>query len=246
MKGLAKLTWNELRLFGREPASVFFSLGFPTLLLVILGSIPGFREHVPGLGGARPIDLYVPIMVAFCMGMLAMQAVPTALATYREKGILRRMAVSPIRPINVIEAQLLMTLLLAVGAVVMLLVVGRIAYDVPFPQQLVAFMLSFVLGCAALLAVGLALAAVMPTGRAASTVGTLLFFPLMFFGGLWIPRAAMPETLRHIGDFTPLGAGVQALQDAATGNWAQPIHIVVLAAYVVVFAAIASRMFRWQ
>src|SRR5262245_38295216 len=214
MKALAKLTWNELRLFGREPASVFFSLGFPTVLLVILGSIKGFRDHVPSLGGARPIDLYVPIMIAFSVGMLALLTAPTALATYREKVILRRMAVSPIRPINVIEAQLLMTLLLAVGSVVTLLVVGRAAYDVPFPKELIAFMLSFVLGSAALLAVGLALAAVMPTGRATSAVGTLMFFPLMFFGGLWVPRAVMPETLRRIGDFTPLGAGVQALQDA--------------------------------
>ncbi len=246
MKGLAKLTWNELRLFCREPSTAFFSLAFPTLLLVIFGSIKGFRDHVPSLGGARPIELYVPIMIAFSIGMLALQAAPTALATYREKGILRRMAVSPIRPITVIGAQLLMTLLLAVAGVVALLLIGHIAYAVPLPQQPIAFAMSFLLGSAALLAMGLALAAVMPSGRAASTIGTLMFFPLMFFSGLWIPRAVMPEMLRHIGDFTPMGAGVQALQDAGAGNWPQPLHIAVLAAYVVVFAAIASRTYRWQ
>ena len=54
---------------------------------------------------------------------------------------------------------------------------------------------------------------------AAGAIGTLLFFPLMFFAGLWVPQATMPATLRDISDYTPLGAAVQALQDAAGGHW---------------------------
>ena len=90
------------------------------------------------------------------------------------------------------------------------------------------------------------LAAIAPSGKAASAGGTFLFFPLMFFAGLWIPRAVMPATLRQIGDFTPLGAGVQALQDAAAGMWPHPLHLIVLAAYVLVFGAVASVVFRWE
>jgi len=56
----------------------------------------------------------------------------------------------------------------------------------------------------------------------------------------------MPATLRQIGDFTPLGAGVQALQDAAAGTWPHPLHLIVLAAYVLVFGAVASVVFRWE
>ncbi len=42
---------TELRLFRREPGALFWILLFPTLLLVILGSIPGFRHHEADLGG---------------------------------------------------------------------------------------------------------------------------------------------------------------------------------------------------
>ena len=51
MNGLAMLTWNETKLLWRERSSMFFSLAFPTLLLVILGSIPGFREPAKIIGG---------------------------------------------------------------------------------------------------------------------------------------------------------------------------------------------------
>jgi ABC-2 type transport system permease protein len=92
----------------------------------------------------------------------------------------------------------------------------------------------------------LTIAAVLPSGRAASAVGTLLFFPMMFFAGLWIPRAAMPSTLRTVSDYTPLGAGVQAIQDAVAGSWPHPLQLLVLAAYVVIFGIIASKVFRWE
>jgi ABC-2 type transport system permease protein len=96
------------------------------------------------------------------------------------------------------------------------------------------------------LAIGLTIAALAPSGRAANAIGTLLFFPMMLFAGLWIPRAAMPANLREISDYMPLGAGVQALQDAIAGVWPHPLQLAVLAAYIVVFGIIASKVFRWQ
>jgi ABC-2 type transport system permease protein len=246
MNGLAKLTRNEMKLLWREPSSIFFSLAFPTLLLVILGSIPGFREPAQVIGGLRAIDVYVPILIVFAMAMLAFQALPTALAIYREKGILRRMAVTPVGPARVLQAQMLTSLLTSIGAVGALVIVGRVAFAVPLPKQLLAFVLAFVLCSAALLAIGLTIAALAPSGRAANAIGTLLFFPMMFFAGLWIPRAAMPANLREISDYMPLGAGVQALQDAIAGAWPHPLQLAVLAAYIVVFGIIASKVFRWQ
>ena len=180
------------------------------------------------------------------MTMLALQAVPTALAIYREKGILRRMAVTPVGPARVLQAQMLTYLLMSIGAVGMLVLVGRVAFAVPLPGQLFGFAFAIVLVAAALGAIGLTIGALAPSGRAGNAIGTLLFFPNMFFAGLWIPRAAMSPTLRAVSDYTPLGAGVQALQDAAAGSWPHPLQLAVLAAYVVVFGIIASKVFRWQ
>ena len=246
MNGLAMLTWNEAKLLWRERSSMFFSLAFPTLLLVILGSIPGFREPVKSIGGLRAIDLYVPILIAFAMTMLALQTVPTALAIYREKGILRRMAVTPVGPARVLQAQMLTYLLMSIGAVGMLVLVGRVGFSVPLPGQLFGFAFAIVLVSATLGAIGLTIGALAPSGRAGNAIGTLLFFPNMFFAGLWIPRAAMPATLREISDYTPLGSGVQALQDATAGAWPHPLQLAVLAAYIVVFGIIASKVFRWE
>jgi ABC-2 type transport system permease protein len=246
MAGLPRLTLMELRLFLREPMAVFFAIAFPALLVGILGSVPSFRQPQTSLGGLRVIDVEVPTAIAFVLVMLAMSSVPATLATYRERGILRRLATTPVRPTALLAAQMLMALLTAVFAALMLLAVGRLAFDVALPRQPVGFALAFVLGAAAVFSMGLALAAVAPTARSAQGIGSLLFFPLMFFAGLWVPRAAMPGVLRHVSDLTPLGAGAQALQDATGGAWPQPLHLAVMAAYVIGFGVIAARTFRWR
>lgn len=246
MTGLPRLTFMELKLFLREPLAVFFTIAFPALLVGILGSVPGFREPKQDIGGLRVIDLYVPIAIAFVLVMLSLNVVPATLATYRERGILRRLATTPVGPTALLAAQMLMSLLMAVVAVVLVLAVGRLGFDVALPQQPVGFALAFVLGAAAVFAMGLVLAAVAPTGRSAQGIGSLLIFPVMFFAGLWVPRAAMPGTLRDVSDFTPLGASVQALQDAAGGAWPRPLHLAVMALYAMVFGVVAVRTFRWQ
>jgi ABC-type branched-subunit amino acid transport system ATPase component len=79
-------------------------------------------------------------------------------------------------------------------------------YGVFLPRQLAGFVIAALLAAAALLAVGLFIAAVAPGGRAAQAIGTLTFFPMMFFAGLWLPIPQMPSLLRHISHATPLGA----------------------------------------
>jgi ABC-2 type transport system permease protein len=246
MAGLYKMTWNEIKLFLREPVGVFFALLLPALLVVILGSIPAFRVPIKDLGGLRVVDLYVPISIALSLALLALTAMPANLGTYREKGILRRLAVTPMPPARLLLAQLLTQLLMAIVAVALVIAVGRIAFDVAVPRQIVGYVVAFLLAAAALFAMGLLVAALAPSGRSAPSIGLILYFPIMFFAGLYVPRAAMPLTLRQIGDFTPLGAGVQALQDAMAGAWPQPLHLVVMAAYVIVFGVAAARLFRWE
>jgi ABC-2 type transport system permease protein len=246
MRIFVKMTVSELRLFLREPQQVFFALAFPSILIVILGSIPAFREPSADLGGLRVIDLYVPIAVALILAMLALQVTPLVLATYRERGVLRRLATTPARPVTLLGAQLALSLLTAVVSTALVLVIGRLGFGVHLPASSGSFLVAFLLTGAAVFALGLFIAAVAPGGKAANGIGTLLFFPSMFFAGLWTPREAMPRILQRIGDFTPLGAGERALHEATTGHWPSLISLTVLVGYFVVFGFAAAKTFRWE
>jgi ABC-2 type transport system permease protein len=246
MHAFTKLTVSEFRLLLREPVLAFFGLLFPALLVAILGSIPVMREPSPEIGGLRVIDLYVPIIVTMAIALFALSGLPQQFATYREKGILRRMRTTPVKPAVMLGAQLLMATVMVVAVMVAVLLIGRFAFDVALPEQPAAYVISYVLCALAMFSIGLLVASLAPNGKGAGAIGTLLFFPIMFFGGLWAPRATMSDLLRHISDFTPLGAGVQSLQDAAAGHWPQLLHLGVMLGWVVVAGGLAARYFRWE
>jgi ABC-2 type transport system permease protein len=241
-----KLTLTEIRLLLREPMAAFFSVIFPTLLVVILGFVPFFREPIPEVGNLRVIDLFVGIAITLILATVALQITPAVLALYREQGILRRLATTPVRPAALLGAQLAAALATAIVSATVVIAVGRIAYDVPLPAHPAAFLLSYLLAAVGVFAIGLFIAAVAPTGKAANAIGTFLFFPLMFFAGLWTPREVFPGWLQRIGDFTPLGAGERALHEAMTGDWPNLLSATVLVGYLVVFGVAAARLFRWS
>jgi ABC-2 type transport system permease protein len=207
----------------------------------IASSGPGAR-----IGGLPLVAVYEPILIAFVTVAFAIQGLPGVVAGYRERRILRRMATTPVGPVRVIAAQLTINLAVALVATAGILAVGRLAFGVPLPGQPAGFVVAYVLAAAAMLGLGMLIAALAPTGRTAGVIGTMLFFPLMFFAGLWIPIATMPASLRQISDFTPLGAAVQAMQDSMRGSWPHLWSLALLAGYAVVFTVAAARFFRWE
>ncbi|MFJ4935537.1 ABC transporter permease [Streptomyces pseudovenezuelae] len=237
---------TEVRLFRREPGALFWILLFPTLLLVILGSIPSFRNHDADLGGLRTIDVYVPVAVLLGLIVGGLQSMPQTLTGYRERGILRRMSTTPVRPAALLTAQMTVYGGAALASALLALLVGRFAFAVRLPEQLPGYLLALVLAVLAALALGAVVSALSRTTKIASAIGSAVFFPAMFCAGVWAPVQTMPDVLARIVGYTPFGAAAEALNRAAAGDWPGWNHLGVLVAWTVLLTAAASRWFRWE
>ena len=242
----AAVVRTEARLFVREPGAMFWILAFPVVLLTILGLIPAFREADASLGGRRVIDLYVPIVVLLAMIVAGIQTMPAVLSSYRERGILRRLSVTPARPVTLLLAQIVVHAAAVAGSIVLALLVGRVVFGVAFPAQPWGYALAVLLTLAAALSMGVAIAAVSASTRIAQTIGTIVFFPMMFCAGVWLPVQTMPDLLQRIVEVTPFGAASQILDQAARGEWPSIGGMAVVALWAVVLTAAAARWFRWQ
>lgn len=257
MSALYKLTVAEARLFLREPMAVAFGVLFPTVLLLGLGAIPALREPSEEFDGARFVEFWAPTSLVLGLGIVGLQHIPVVVATYRERGILRRMSTTPVHPGKVLAAQLIVALAAAVTAAAVLIVSARLVLDVPLPRHPVGFAVAFLLGFAAVLAIGMMIAAVAPTSRVATGLATLAYMVAMFAGGVFVPRFLMPDFLVRMGDYTP--PGVQALLDGWSGDPAvadavgaaaagppRPLQLGIMALIAVVAGGAAAKLFRWQ
>ena len=105
MNEMRALIVSEAKLLFREPIYWLVVILLPTAILVIFGSIFGPSEPDPALGGLRFIDVFVPSLVVISVATLGIQTLPIRLATYREKGVLRRLSTTPAHPLRLLVAQ---------------------------------------------------------------------------------------------------------------------------------------------
>jgi ABC-2 type transport system permease protein len=241
-----QIVLNQARLAWRRPISLIGGVGIPVVLLIIFGEAPAFRQTLGRLGGLTLFDVYLPVLVVFVLAMTALLGLPIPLASFRELGVLRRLSTTPVPPSWLLAGQGLIQLGVAVAGLGVIFIAGAAAFGAPAPGSPGGLVLSIVLATAALFAIGLVIAAIARTATAANVIGRLVFFPLLFFAGLWLPRQLMPGVLLDISNYTPLGAAVQVIQDSMFQGFPPAAPLLVLTAYAAGFGYLAQRFFRWE
>ena len=238
------MTWTEAKLFLREPAAVFFTLLFPLLLLVIFGST--FGNAPLGDTGFGSVDRSVPGYIAIMIGALSLIGVPITLATYREKGVLRRFRVTPMPTWLVLAAHGLVALAMVLVGTGLVIGAGYALFDLRLPAAPVGVLGATVLGSLSFLAVGFLLGGTLPTARTAQAVGMALFFPMLFLSGAALPRLLFPDLLKKISLFLPLTHVVTLIQNVWMGDGWNMMALGVLAGLLVAGSAGAIAFFRWK
>ena len=246
MNGFSRLAYVETKLFLRETGAAIAVFGLPVALVIGFGLIPGFGDPQKSLSGQIGTEYIASIGVAIVLATLGLNGVPMVIGQYRQRGVLRRLAVTPVRPLTLLTADLMVWAASAILSVALVVGVARLAYHVPAPVAAGWFVLSVLLGIAALFALGLLVAAAAPTARSAAGLGWLLFFPNMFLAGVYFPSEEMSPVMRQIGTFTPLGSALHAVRDSWMGLAPRPEYLGIMAAYAVIAAALAARFFRWE
>ncbi len=221
-------------------------VGISLALLIIFGVIPVFQKSSASLGGLSAFDVYIPILIAFVIGVMALTYLPGPLVSYREQGILRRLSTTPVPPSWVLAAQMVVQACLMAISVALLIVVSVVFFGASAPKNPAGMVLAIALTIAAMFAIGLSVAAAARTAGAARGLMAAAFYPLMFFSGLYYPTQLMPAALKDIAHFTPLGAAVEAIQDTMLQGFVPVAPLLVLAAYAAVFGYLAMRFFRWE
>ncbi|GAA3427832.1 ABC transporter permease [Streptosporangium sandarakinum] len=229
MKAFTALTAIELRLLLRDPASLFFMMAFPLMLLVLKrgdgDAVPGYLAMIVAIGG--------------------MGALPGIVASYRERKVLKRLATTPISPVLLLGAQLVAQVAAGLVGSVLLVAAAVAVFGAQAPGNVPVLAAAFLLCSVMVCSLGFVIAAVVRNTRGASLIGMLVMFPMIFLSGAAVPRKALPDSLRRIGDFLPLTPGVDALHVAWSGT-AAVFPLLVLAGIIVVATAVATTLFRWE
>lgn len=239
MHVLRKLTWVELKLFAREPFSLIFTLAFPIVLLIVL--IGSFKPNDPAFAGYQPANYYLASYVGVVIGAIGLIALPVHLATYRERGVLRRFHASSVPTWSVIGSHLITGLAMAAVGSIVLVLAAAVIYGAALPGSIATVLGAFVLATLSFQAIGFLLGSVMRTARAAQAVGMLLFFPMWLLSGAGPPTGVMGAGMRHLSDVLPLTFAVRAIQQPWLGAPPKLLDLLLLAGMLAAAGALSAR-----
>jgi ABC-2 type transport system permease protein len=241
---LGTLTRVETSLLLREPAAVLFTLALPLVLLALNGS--GGNDPNPRFGGVGTVDVLMAGYLVYVMATSAIMGLAETLADYRERGILRRMRVTPLRPWQILSSHALTQATMSAVGAVLLVGVGVAAFDLNLPASWSATAIAILASVASMIAIGFLLGAVLPSVRTTQAVAAAIYFPAIFVSGALFPREVLPPFAQEVGDVLPMNYAVCAIREAWSAGTVDWVAIGILAGTTVVLAAIAIRMFRWE
>lgn len=247
MKSFLKMTWMESKLFLREPVGAFFTLVFPLMMLLVFGTIYG--NQPAGLPGGRgAIDLLIPAFSAMVIGITGLMAVTMTLASYRENGVLRRLRTTPISPLAVMAAQVVVVFSMTTLGMLLLVAAGVLVYHVSFQGAAWSLLGGFTLGSLSFFGIGFILAATLPTARLAQILAMVLLYPMLILSGAAWPRELMPAAVQKISAFVPLTYVVNLLRGLWIGEtWGQHLPDAgVLVGMLVLGVVVSVKTFRWE
>lgn len=151
----------------------------------------------------RFIEFFVPGIIAMAVMTSCLSGALNLNAELRQKGILRKLATTPITPPDWLLSNILYQLVLAVVSTASILVVSYAVFDVRLlitgwlPVYIVLEVFVFV-------GIGMMLTCVAREAESATAAANAFLFPMMFLSGTFFPVEMMPSFLQSFARVLPL------------------------------------------
>ena len=235
-----RLIRAELRLTVRDPLVLTFVLVFPIVTMLIIGGAFGTAPD-PGFDGQNPAHWYVASYFTVVIAATGLVMLPVHLASYRERGVLRRFAAAGFPRWSFALAELVVGLAAIAVAGVLLLVVAAPVYGIPTVHAPGRVLLGLLFGSVGFISIGVLLGTLLPSARAAQAVGLMLFFPSFLLGAGGPPPHVMGAVLRHVGDALPLTWVTTSIRQPWLGIGTPTGTLIEVVALAVAATALAAR-----
>jgi ABC-2 type transport system permease protein len=244
---LLKQTLIETRLFLRRKGELLWTLVFPVFFIVLFGLIYG--DSVWEGVNIRSIDYLLPGIVVMAIMMTGIMRTSISFVGEREKGIYRRLSLTPLTRQTLIGSHLLQHYIVIIAQTLLLIAVGTLAFNINISGNMLLAWLAISVGSLCFMSIGFVLTCLVKTTRSATQVNQIVYFFLMFLGGLFFPNSLLPAFLEKAASILPSTQMADCLrmifyQGAGFGDIWQ--NLLIVTGWTAACIAVSIKFFRWE
>jgi len=239
---------GEQRLYWRSRELAFFTFLFPIILLLLLGSV--YKDDViKKEHNVKATSYLVAGILGYGVAATAFAGLAIVLVLRRESGVLKRVRGTPLPPAAYLGAVIASTTFVYLIEALALILLGRLAYDVPLPHQWFSLLLAILVGALSFAALGIALTGAIRSGDGASAVVNAIYLPISFLAGSFWSAQNFPAAIKAVSNVLPLThfirlmRNIVVLHETIWSNWEQ---VAIIAAWGAGGLILAVLYFRWE
>jgi ABC-2 type transport system permease protein len=235
----------ETKLFYRDKGDLFWALAFPVFFTVLFGLI--YRGE--SWDGMPPINYLLPGIITMAVMVTCLMNTATGVISDREKGIFRRLSLTPLKRQTLIGGQIASRYLVVLVQTIILIVLGTTAFGVNIGGNYLLFWVALTLGAFSFFALGFALTTFIKSEKAAVPAAMAFFFVLLFLGGCLFPIDIMPGFLQPVCKALPSSHLNDALRIVAIeeGGFSEVWpEFLKMGGWLIVLSFISVKFFRWE
>jgi ABC-2 type transport system permease protein len=237
---VGRLVQAELKLMMRDPLVLTFVVAFPIVTMLIIGGAFGTQPD-QAFDFVNPAHWYVASYLTVVIAAMGLVMLPVHLASYRERGVLRRFAAAGFPRWSFQISQLIVGLATTTVSCALLLLVAAPVYGIPPLHAWWRVAAALALGSIAFVSLGVVLGSVLPSARSAQAVGLLIFFPSFLLGAGGPPPHVMGSVVRQVAAPLPLTLLTNAVREPWLGLGSATGSLAAVAALAVAATALAAR-----
>lgn len=230
---------SECLRYMRAPSFMLPIMLFPTLFYLLFGIVMG---KPAGADATRYLLASYGVFGVMSPGLFGFGV---SLALERDGGLLTYKRALPMPPGAYLLGKMVMAMVAAAVVIALLLVMGvTLGQAAVSAQQAGSLLLVGVLGVLPFCALGM-LVGTLIKGQGAPGMLNLIYLPMSFLSGLWIPMGMLPRVLQQIAPVWP-SYHLQRLGLVALGlaQGGVAMHVGVLAGFALICFLIAARRLR--
>ena len=247
MKRFSVFLKNQLKLSLRDMNMPIFAIIMPLVVLAILGVLYGGRPAAEGAAYTALEQSFGALCaIAICAGGL--MGLPQAVASDRERGVLKRFQVTPVSPAFILGVDFAMYVIYCALSVATLAIPAALIWHVRLRGSALAFLGSWLLTMLSTLSIGMLVGGVAKDTRQSGVIASILYFPMLVFSGTTLPIEIMPRAMRRVVSLFPLTQGITLMKTTFLGLAAESVllPVAVMLAVTALCTILAIRFFRWE
>jgi ABC-2 type transport system permease protein len=195
------------------------------------------------------IDFLLPGIIGMAIMSNGIFGLSTAIVTYREKGILRRLKITPLPLSTFLGARVVTQVLISFFQTAILIAFAMLAFGVHITGNYFALALTVFIGSLCFINIGFLVSSIANTTETADTVANIINMPMMFLAGIFFPVDNVPAWIRPLVNILPLKFLADALRDISIKGksiYSVQSELYTLLGMTVVFFILAIVFFRWE